>query len=74
MLKDSQGEFLAGPIDFVKRRVDGEWERIPVSSVYISYSQKKVMWYKFPLPPDNVTHIQINLPDISPFDDIEITR
>lgn len=73
VLKDEKGEWLSGPIDFVKRDIGG-WKRIPVTKVYLPKNEKKIVWYKFPAPPENVTTIQINLPDISPFDDVEISR
>lgn len=74
VLKDEKETWLAGPIEFVRQHSGGKWNKIAVTNVYLNTGEKKIIWYKFPPPPDGVTHIQINLPDISPFDDVEITR
>ncbi|PIE82959.1 MAG: hypothetical protein CSA09_03985 [Candidatus Contendobacter odensis] len=74
VLKDEKGAWLAGPIDYSKKFIKNKWERYPTTHIYLSEGKKKIVWYKFPAPPENVTKIQINLPEISPFDDVEITR
>lgn len=41
---------------------------------YLDQGEKLLMQYKFPIPPENVKKINITLPDVMPFDDVEITR
>jgi hypothetical protein len=69
VLKDAKGAWISGP---VAETLVGHKKIL--TAVHLQKGEKKIVWYKFPLPPENVTHIQILLPDISPFDDVEITR
>ena len=36
--------------------------------------EDRIVWYKFPLPPENVTNIQIGLHEVTPFENVVITR
>ncbi len=74
VLKDEKGAWLTGPTSFVKQFIANQWQKIAVTSVSVDSGGKKIVWYKFPLPPNNVKTIQINLPGVSPFDDVEIQR
>ncbi len=63
----------------VLRDDDRHWLCAPEVTGYtsdISVSDKKTQlaWYKFPAPPKDVTKIQINLDDFTPFDEVEIQR
>ncbi len=74
VLKDEKGAWLAGPINYFKQYIKGKWENFPATHVHLSEGEKKIVWYKFPAPPEGVSSIQINLPEISPFDDVEISQ
>ncbi len=67
VLKDDKGKWLSGP----KNRNDGSTHLYMASP---KKSDSKIVWYKFPAPPEEVTKIQINLDGISPFDDVEVQR
>ncbi len=74
VLKDEKGVWLAGPISSFKQYIKNKWEIFPATHVHLSEGEKKIVWYKFPAPPEGVSSVQINLPEISPFDDVEISR
>ena len=67
VLKDGEGKVIAGPIRYTRKDE-------PVTHIYVSEGKNVIFWYKFPAPPEDVTTIQINLPSVSPFDDVEIVR
>ncbi len=70
VLKDEKGKWLAAPISEMKR---GD-EKLFGTSVHLYKGKKTVLWYKFPAPPEGVSKIQINIPEFSPFNDVEISR
>jgi hypothetical protein len=69
VLKDEKGIWLSGPFGKDLGKKD-------TYNTYVSLRKgdNKIVWYKFPTPPESVSHIQILLPGISPFDDVEISR
>ncbi len=65
VLKDDKGNWLSGPQNLQSGG----------THVYLSSSKKsKIVWYKFPAPPQDVTKIQLNVDEIMPFDDVEVQR
>ncbi len=64
ILKDDKGSWLAAP--------DGTDNESYISG--IAQGKPQIAWYKFPAPPEDVTKIQINLDDFTPFDEVEIQR
>ncbi len=70
VLKDEKGKWLAAPLSELKR---GK-EKLFGTSIYLSKGARNVLWYKFPAPPEGVSKIQINIPEFSPFNDVEISR
>ncbi len=69
VLKDDKGNWVAGPLDLIHKGVASG------TRIYLGDSKaSKVVWYKFPAPPEEVTKIQINLDGIMPFDDVEVQR
>lgn len=66
VLKDSEGQYIAGP----KR-----------GGAYGGYfggdidpDGQKIMWMKFPAPPETTTTVDIFVPGILPFEEIQLTR
>ncbi len=69
VLKDDKGNWVAGPLDLTHKGVASG------TRIYLGDSKaSKVVWYKFPAPPEDVAKIQINLDGIMPFDDVEVQR
>jgi hypothetical protein len=60
VLKDEKGEFLSS----IGNRIHA----------FIAAGNNKIIWFKFPLPPETSKEIQINLPGVSPFEDVVIER
>ncbi|PIE54231.1 MAG: hypothetical protein CSA35_06710 [Dethiosulfovibrio peptidovorans] len=65
VLKDEKGNWLSGP-----QNLRGGGSRIYLESS----KDSKIVWYKFPAPPEDVKKIQINSDEIMPFDDVEVQR
>ncbi len=63
ILKDEDRHWLCAP------QVTGWGHHIEVAANW-----SRIAWYKFPAPPKDVTKIQINLDDFTPFDEVEIQR
>jgi len=65
-LKDSNGKYIAGPQHY-------DWgggtfkDRIPAG-------EKRVIWLKFPAPPETTKAIDIFVPGILPFEEVELKR
>ncbi len=70
VLKDEKGKWLAAPLSELER---GD-ERLFGTSIHLTEKERSVFWYKFPAPPKEATSIQINIPEVSPFNDVEISR
>ncbi len=70
VLKDEKGKWLAAPISEMQR---GD-EKLFGTSISLHKGKRTVLWYKFPAPPEGVSKIQINIPEFSPFNDVEISR
>ncbi len=64
ILRDDKGGWLAAP--------EVANDRSYISG--IAQDKPQIAWYKFPAPPEDVTRIQLNLDDITPFDEVEIQR
>ncbi|MEA3543701.1 MAG: hypothetical protein U9R69_00610 [Thermodesulfobacteriota bacterium] len=63
VLKDSEGQYIAGPIDKYRSfRHD------------IQTDGQMIVWVKFPAPPETTETIDVFIPMILPFEEIEITR
>lgn len=62
VLQDSRNEWLA------------TGGRLEVTAYEMDPGGSKIGWYKFPLPPEDVKTIEINLPDVTPFEEVEIIR
>ncbi len=67
VLKDEKGAWLAAPK--INNLGGG-----PAAMLTIEKDKPKIAWYKFPAPPESVAKIQLNLDDITPFDEVEIQR
>lgn len=65
-LKDSEGKYIAGPLD--RGSDGGKVER------YIDSGGQGIIWIKFPAPPETTDTIDIVIPKILPFEEIEIKR
>jgi hypothetical protein len=65
-LKDSEGKYIAGPQD--RGSNGGKVER------YIDSGAQTIIWIKFPAPPETTDTIDIIIPGILPFEEIEIKR
>lgn len=65
-LKDSEGKYIAGPQD--RGAQGGKVER------YIDADGQIIMWIKFPAPPETTETIDIFVPGILPFEEIEIKK
>jgi hypothetical protein len=66
LLKDADGQFIAGP-------KDKEWEGGRFS-FWIDPGKSKRLWLKFPLPADQTKHITVVIPGFMPFEEIELSR
>ncbi len=66
ILKDSDGIFIAGPLN---RRVGGGQ-----FSLHISPGKSKNMWMKFPAPPDNPETVTISIEGVLPFEDVKLPK
>ena len=63
VLKDSEGQYIAGPIDNYRSfRHD------------IQPDGQRIIWVKFPAPPATTETVDVFMPDILPFEEIKITR
>jgi len=65
-LKDSEGKYIAGPSS-------RDW-RGGVFKHYIKAHASKILWIKFPAPPETTKAIDIFIPEILPFEEINIGR
>ena len=63
-LKDSDGKYIAGP-------VNSGWQG-GLFKTKIPPKEKRIIWVKFPGPPEQCKSIDIFCPAILPFEDIEI--
>ncbi len=53
---------------------DGKWITSHTSWLPFKDGKNAIYWAKFPAPPENVKTIQINLPQIMPFEEQELQR
>lgn len=65
-LKDSAGTYIAGPQD--RSSEGGKVER------YIDAGGQAIVWVKFPAPPEATQTVDIFVPRVLPFEEIEIER
>jgi len=65
-LKDSEGKYIAGPKD--RNSEGGKIER------YLKAEQQTIMWIKFPAPPVTTKTVDIIIPDVLPFEEVQIKR
>ncbi|MGF1481933.1 MAG: hypothetical protein ACFB4I_21045 [Cyanophyceae cyanobacterium] len=63
VVQDQAGSWLASP------------KGSPDDSIRINiYDNSAIAWFKFPAPPPEAQTISINIPEVSPFDGIEVER
>ena len=81
VLKDKSGNWLASPVagDYIAGPVDRDVVRemekknqIP-ALVLTDDHPVQILWFKFPAPPEGVTDIEFQIPEVSPFD-VEIKQ
>ena len=65
-LKDSEGKYIAGPQD--RDSYGGQISR------YLNSGTQTIIWIKFPAPPETADTIDIIIPGILPFEEIEIKK
>jgi len=65
-LKDSEGKFIAGHLSY-------DWGGGTFKEK-IGPNQSKIIWIKFPAPPETTKTIDIFIPKILPFEDVTIQR
>lgn len=65
-LKDSKGIYIAGP-----RHHD--WGG-GTFKTYIKSGERQIMWIKFPAPPEKTVSVDLFIPGILPFEEVEIQR
>jgi len=71
VLKDSQDYFVGAP---VARSKLGTETGFDVKPLEISPGGRTIVWFKFPAPPENVTVVNLVVPDIMPFDKLPVSR
>jgi hypothetical protein len=80
VLKDKEGNWLASPVvgDYICEPVDRQTlkkqkkNKVPALEL-VDYHPVKILWFKFPAPPEGVDEIEFQIPEVSPFD-VEIKR
>jgi len=65
-LKDSNGKYIAGPQHY-------DWGG-GTFKARIAAGEKRIIWLKFPAPPENTKAIDIFVPGILPFEEVELKR
>ncbi len=65
-LKDENGFYIAGP-----RHTDWHGGCFKKS---MSPGDKMILWVKFPAPPESTASIDLFIPDILPFEEVELKR
>ena len=63
VLKDSEGQYIAGPIN-----------KYRYFTCDLQPDEQRIIWMKFPAPPTTTKSIDIFIPEIMPFEEIQITR
>ena len=71
VLKDSKGEWIAAPVGRGMLGFEGGSAATPV---VVSPGGKAIVWFKFPAPPENVTLVNLVVPDVIPFDKLPVSR
>jgi len=66
ILKDSDGQYIAGP---KKGSTHGGY-----FGGAIEPNEQKISWMKFPIPPESSSIVDIIVPGILPFEEIQLTR
>ncbi len=76
VLKDKEGRWLASPVagDYIAESMDQEplakrskQGKIPALLLDKDHPVK-VLWFKFPAPPEGVDEIEFQVPEVAPFD------
>ncbi len=81
VLKDKEGNWLASPVvgDYICEPVDlqalkKQMKKNKVPALKLEEDHPvKILWFKFPAPPEGVDEIEFQIPEVSPFD-VEIKR
>ncbi len=76
VLKDKNGNWLASPVvgDYVAEPVDKEsvnrhLKKGEVPALILDENHPvKILWFKFPAPPEGVQEIEFQIPEAAPFD------
>ncbi len=66
VLKDSKGMWLADPLNYGS---SSAWFEVKIPA-----SGKRLLWVRFPAPPENVNSIDLSIQGVLPFDGLTITR
>lgn len=66
------GDYIAGPVDKDVLRKMKKKNQIP-ALVLTDDHPVQILWFKFPAPPEGVTEIEFQIPEVSPFD-VEIKQ
>ncbi len=65
-LKDSEGKYIAGPAGY-------DWGGGTFKEKF-GKNESKIIWIKFPAPPETTKTIDIYIPTLLPFEDINMLR
>jgi hypothetical protein len=68
ILKDEKDKWLAGPL----QSLVGPGDQYLVGLKYIGEGKSGIIWMKFPAPAGENVKIELNLPGVVPFSDVEI--
>ena len=76
VLKDEEGNWLASPVvgDYIAEPMDNEavakhLKKGKVPALLLDNNHPvKILWFKFPVPPEGVNEIEFQIPEVSPFD------
>ena len=71
VLKDSKGAWIAAP---VARGMLGTETGFEATAVAVNPGSKAIVWCKFPAPPENITMVNLVVPDVIPFDKLPVSR
>jgi len=81
VLKDKAGNWLAAPVagDYIAGPADRDVlqkmkKKNQIPALFLTDDHPvQVLWFKFPAPPEGITNIEFQIPEVTPFD-VEIKR
>jgi len=65
-LKDTNGNFIAGPVHY--------WVGGGDFLQWMKPGEKRIFWIKFPAPPQSTETVDLYIPQVMPFEGIKISR